>query len=544
MEDATWVQLRQLLPPICTISSALHYLPCGSPISSCLLWPSSACISWQVCSTQKKLALVTIGLLSIGSAMVIFVQLMAHGGYPEVFALGILAFALVSYLALTSNQYHSPRKKWGRMLAFAVWGFAVAIGFWGDYIMLSIIFTSGLVLLLFCWRELLRGAIVPLLLGLPIGAIPLLIYNFTAPHGESTLSVIWALRSEYALEQSHNPMYPHFPLLSQLRGTLLVSLPMATGAPPLCFDSHWVLLGRGGDVPAYYCLGIHGNWGLAIFGLLWSAGFLLLWALSVLHELKICWNLARLRKQAGSSMRRQAMILHSVRLILLGNAGLTLLEFVLSLVPGVFPNNARYLMALLISTPTLIAPLWGFAHDNEELKEIAPETSLALTSPTGNAPRSFKTQFAMVRLVLRLVGLLFIAAVFLAGTISIFFELPTVQTADQGQQKLSHDLLRINVTHFYTDFWSCNRLAFLSKEQLICVVVDNNMQASNRGTPGYDAIVTSDPLSAYVFPVGFVQLTTLSKQVALYPGRYRRFDFDGYVIYQPVDTTTGAINSP
>lgn len=243
-------------------------------------------------------------------------------------------------------------------------------------------------------------------------------------------------------------------------------------------------------------------------------------------------------------MRRQAMILHSVRLILLGNAGLTLLEFVLSLVPGVFPNNARYLMALLISTPTLIAPLWGFAHDNEELKEIAPETSLALTSPTGNAPRSFKTQFAMVRLVLRLVGLLFIAAVFLAGTISIFFELPTVQTADQGQQKLSHDLLRINVTHFYTDFWSCNRLAFLSKEQLICVVVDNNMQASNRGTPGYDAIVTSDPLSAYVFPVGFVQLTTLSKQAALYPGRYRRFDFDGYVIYQPVDTTTGAINSP
>ena len=90
------------------------------------------------------MALVTIGLLSIGSAMVIFVQLMAHGGYPEVFALGILAFALVSYLALTSNQYHSPRKKWGRMLAFAVWGFAVAIGFWGDYIMLSIIFTSGL----------------------------------------------------------------------------------------------------------------------------------------------------------------------------------------------------------------------------------------------------------------------------------------------------------------------------------------------------------------------------------------------------------------
>jgi hypothetical protein len=142
------------------------------------------------------------------------------------------------------------------------------------------------------------------------------------------------------------------------------------------------------------------------------------------------------------------------------------------------------------------------------------------------------------------VALLFIAAVFLGGTISIFFELPTVQTTDQGQQKLIHDLLRINVTHFYTDFWSCNRLAFLSKEQLICAVLDEHMQVFNRDTPGYNTIVTSDPLSAYVFPVGVVQLTTFSKQVTLNPGRYRRFAFDGYVIFQPVGaTTTVAINS-
>src|SRR5258706_7787069 len=400
----------------------------------------------------KRLALVTIGLLSIGSVMMIFTEVMAHGGYPEVFALGTLAFALVSYLALTSHQYHSPRRKWGRMLAFAVWGFAVAVGFWGDYIMLSIILTSGLVLLLFCWRELLRGAIVPLLLGLLIGAIPLLIYNFTVPPSQSTLAVIWHLHSEFALEQSHNPVYPHLPLLSQLRGTLLVSLPMATGAPPLCFDSSWVLLGRGGNVPAYYCLGIHGDWGLAIFGLIWSAGFLLLWALSVLHELKIFWKIARLKEQAGSTVRRRAMIRHSVRLILLGNAAITLLEFALSPVPGVWPNSARYLLALLISTPALIAPLWGLAHDNEELKEMVSEIPLAQTSPTGSAPRPSQPRFARARLGLRVAVLLFIASVFLAGTISIFFELPTVQAANQGQQKLIHDLMRINVTHFYADY--------------------------------------------------------------------------------------------
>jgi Dolichyl-phosphate-mannose-protein mannosyltransferase len=493
----------------------------------------------------KKLALVTIGLLSIGSVMMIFTELMAHGGYPEVFALGTLAFALVSYLALTSHQYHSPRRKWGRMLAFAVWGFAVAIGFWGDYIMVSIILTSGLVLLLFCWRELLRGAIVPLLLGLLIGAIPLLIYNFTAPHSQSTLAVIWALHSEFALEQSHNPVYPHLPLLSQLRGTLLVSLPMATGAPSLCFDSNWVLLGRGGNIPAYYCLGIHGNWGLAIFGLIWSAGFLFLLALSILHELKIFWKVARLKEQAGSAVRQRAMRRHGLRLILLGNAALTLLEFVLSPVPGVFPTNGRYLLALLISAPALIAPLWGLAHDNEELKEIAPETPPAQTPPTGSAPRSFEARLTRIRLSLRVASLLFIASVFLAGTISIFFELPTVQATDQRQQKLIHDLLRINVTHFYSDYWSCYQLAFLSKEQLICDVMDSQMQAFSHGPKGYYDIVTSDPHSAYVFPAGNVQLITLARQSALNPGRYRHFALDGYVIYQPVaTTTTGAINGP
>jgi hypothetical protein len=244
-------------------------------------------------------------------------------------------------------------------------------------------------------------------------------------------------------------------------------------------------------------------------------------------------------------MRRQAMMRHSVRLILLGNAMLILLEFVLSPVSGVFPNNSRYLMALLISIPALIAPLWGFAHDNEELKEIAPETPLAPTSPPASTPRPFETRFAIVRRGLRVAGLLFIAAVFLAGTIGIFFELPTAQATDQGQQKLIHDLLRINVTHLYSDYWSCYQLSFLSKEQLICDVMDGQMQAFSHGPKGYYDIVTSDPHSAYVFPVGFVQLTTLAKRAALNPGRYRRFAFDGYVVYQPVGTTTtGAIHGP
>ena len=490
----------------------------------------------------KGSALVSIGLLSLGSTMMLFTQLMAHGGYPEVFGLGALAFALAAYLALTSHREHAPRARWGRALAYSGWGFVVAIGFWGDYIMLTIILTSGLVLL-FCWRELLRGAIVPLLLGLLIGAIPLLIYNFTAPHDQSTLAVISFLRNQFSLEQSRNPVYPHMPLLSQLRGTLLVSLPTATGAPPLCMDSSWVLLGRP-SMPAYYCQNIHGNWGLAIFGLLWSLGFLLLWALSTWHELRLLWKIVWQRRRLAWSTRRQAVARHGVRLILLANAALTLLELVLSPVAGVYPDHGRYLVALLISTPALIAPLWGLARDNEEVREMSPETALPQSSPAGSAARSFGAPDAKVRLGLRMAALLFIAAVLLAGTINIFFELPTVQAVDRQQQQLIHDLLRSNVTHIYSDFWSCYRLAFLSQEQLICVVMDDRLQAASNGPTGYYGIVTSDPRAAYVFPVGYSQLKTLARQAALQPGHYRRFAFDGYVIYQPLGTTAaGAANA-
>ncbi len=71
------------------------------------------------------------------------------------------------------------------------------------------------------------------------------------------------------------------------------------------------------------------------------------------------------------------------------------------------------------------------------------------------------------------------------------------------------------------------------------------MQAFSGGPKGYYEIVKADPHAAYVFPIGYGQLTILARQAALNPERYRYFAFDGYVIYQLVGTTTtGAINGP
>src|SRR5438477_427246 len=65
----------------------------------------------------KKVALITIALLSTGSVMMLFTELMAHGGYPELLSLGTLAFLLASYLAYTSNQDIPLHTQWRRLLA-------------------------------------------------------------------------------------------------------------------------------------------------------------------------------------------------------------------------------------------------------------------------------------------------------------------------------------------------------------------------------------------------------------------------------------------
>jgi hypothetical protein len=476
----------------------------------------------------KKLALVTLLLLSIGSVMMIYTEFMAHGGYQEILCFGAVAFLLASRLAFSSDQYLSPRRQWLRMLAFGCWGLVVALGFWSDYIFLSIILMSGLLLVLFCWRELLRGAILPLLVGLVIGADPLIIYNVQAPPWRNTLAEIMFLRNNYWSVLASNPIYGHFPILAQVKGTMLFTLPMATGAPPLCIDSDWVLLGRGGSLPAFRCFDfLHGNSGLIAIALCWSIGFIVLWMISVFHELRMLWKLRLWSPgQPWSSVKRQALIRHFARLVLLGSAGLILLQYTSGPVSAVFSYSSRYLIGLLISTPALIAPLWGLAHDSHQ------EYSSA------SARYPFTVHLATVTLALRRGILLIIGGVLLLGTISVFYEIPKAQAVNQQQNALIRDLLRINATHIYTDYWTCDRLAFLTKEQIICAVVDNHLHDSRTRPPRYYSIVKADPHSAFVYPVGSAQASATAKQVAISAGHYRRFVFDGFVIYQPVDRKT------
>lgn len=392
--------------------------------------------------------------------------------------------------------------------------------------MLAFILASGLLLLAFCWRELFKSAVLVVVIGLLIGAIPLIVYNLRAAPGQNTLNVLSQLHSagkvELAAIQAHN----HIPFEPQFRGTMLISLPAITGGAPFCYDSNLMLTGYL-SFQNFHCSILQKDVSAILIALVWSIGFVILWVMSVVLTLKNLWNILR-PEHVRTLEVNQALKLQFARLMLLVSGGLILLLFILSPSSAVFPGNARYLVGLLISTPALIAVLMGLAFDK---KEVATDVSDEDQAGIRNKYKLPSFKFVLGRGLLLLIGV-----VLLVGTVQAFLEIPTVQTNSQQQETLIKGLLHIKATHIYTEYWTCDSIAFLSKEQIICATVDGklNLQPRYSRYEPYVAIVKGDPNSAYVFPIQSGQVQAIAKRAELSPGHYLRFVFGKYVVYQPI----------
>ena len=397
--------------------------------------------------------------------------------------------------------------------------------------MLGFILLSGLLLLLFCWKELFKGAVLFLVLGLVIGAFPLIVYNLNAQPGQDTLAVLRYLHDNGNLQLAQLPPYPSIPLSPQLRGTMLTTLPAAIGGTPFCFDAyiHFRLAGYLGTENVS-CSIVQSNLSLIAIALVWSLGFILLWSISTFLTLRHLWRL-RIRTPGQSRITRekQAVTRDVARLMLLCSVAFTLYLFVSSPISAAFPATSRYLIGLLISTCALISSLWGLGDD-------CSTTTLSRRAEKNDLSKHTRFPFiiniATGKLVLRRGILVLIGILLLVGTFNAFLEIPTVQAYNQQQDALVHDLTRMKITHFYADYWTCDSIVFLSKEHLICSSVE-----FNRYVP-YVALVKSDPYASYIFPIGASQIPSLDRKVARSAGHYLRFELHGYVIYRPIRIST------
>jgi len=474
----------------------------------------------------KKLALITLALLSLGSTIMLDAEIAGLAGYPELLFFGSLSMLLASWLALSYDQYSSPDRRLWRSIAYGCWGLVAGLGFWSDFLMLVFILLSGLLLVLFCWRELLQFAVLPLVSGLIIGSFPLIIYNLHAAPGQNTLNVLAILHNAGSVELARIQVPNHIPLEPELQGTMLTSLPAATGGAPFCYDTNLMLTGYLGPQNGH-CSVLYSNLSSVFIALAWSVGFILLWTIAVVLTIKNLW---KLRSLTPGHPRSQAIKRQFARLMLLSSGGLILLLFIMSPASAAFPDNSRYLAGLLIATPALVAPLWGLSS-----------VESAMTPDTSNGDHSQTHSWFTLTSFKRVLGrgaLLIIGFVWLVGTVNAFLEIPTVQANNKQQDILIHSLLRIKATHIYTDYWTCDSIAFVSREQIICGVVDGQLKVQphySRYAP-YVPIVKADPNAAYVFPLEAGKIPTFAKRVTLLPGHYQQFIFGNYVVYQPVNT--------
>ncbi|HEY7020513.1 MAG TPA: hypothetical protein VH349_05310 [Ktedonobacterales bacterium] len=437
---------------------------------------------------RQALALATLALLAIGSHVALLLQVFTNGGYADTLFFGALLLLLATLLARPENA--ALTKRLWRLLAYGVWGLAAGLGLWSDVLILPFILTSGLLLLAFRWRELLRGMGAAVVAGIVIGAFPLIAFAATGNNPFQGAAAVQQVAN--ATQGGALALYA-----GQVAGTFLVSLPEISGGAALCPISRaesWPLAHASPATLA--CTTVHGFWSLGYLALLGAA--LIVGA----RAWRAAWP--QMRRDEPDTSERAQLVIPMGRFALALSAALTLAFYISSPVAARAPQVVmRYLVGLTLATPVLLAPLWRWA-----------------TSSAGKA--------WMGRLALGVVSL-----AYLLGLVGVLQAIPDARVEAQRQERVLSSLDRLGVTAIYTDYWTCDRLAFLSHERIVCATLNPELQPDlDRYTP-YRERVAVTPDAVYLFPVDSTQARSFQAVYDRAPAAFQPIALDGYILYLP-----------
>ena len=464
---------------VSVLSMRLGALLCYSGFLVCMYFITSRIYS-------RSLALITVGLLGLGSLWVFEFQLETNG-YTTLPCLCALLFLLSYQLASGKGSWY-----W-RSLLYLLWGLVAGLAIWAHLIVIPYVLVSGL-LLVVEWRSLVKYGLWFLLIGLMLGAFPLLYYNLHAAPGADSLSIFQSMSQLGALN--------HYPLKSYIYASIIITLPATLGLGPNCYIRHLPI------VPLVYphtqsCLIAQTVYGFGYIVLLILAGIMACVALviTVRHRM------------------RQKYIQHWARLMLVIGAGLTLLGFAhtsTSVFTGVL--GVRYLICMLVSLPAVLWPLWKGLDDVRKL---------------------FPQKWEWTTLILRLgvVSILFFISI--DGTVHTFEQIPAAQADQQQFVQLAGGLESLHVRRFYAEYWTCNRLIFQTQEQLVCADTWGNLtHGFDRYLP-YRTMVDAYPNPAFVYVKGSGRIPELEAALNATHTPYRRFEIAGYMIFLPAHRIPG-----
>jgi hypothetical protein len=428
----------------------------------------------------KPLALITVVLLGLGSPWLFSFQLETVGYTPLPF--------LCALLFLLSYQLVRSQAAWyWRAIRYLLWGVVAGVAIWVQFIVVPYVLVSGL-LLVVEWRPLLKYGLWFVLVGLVIGAFPLIYYNLHAAPGSDSLSIFMSMSKLGASN--------HYPLKSYIYSPFVITLPATLGLGPNCYIGHLPI------VPLVYphtptCLIAQAVYGFGYVVLLIVAGIMACAALFITRRHQM----------------RQEYIQHWARLMLLIGAGLTLLAFAhssTSVYSGVL--GVRYLICTLVSLPAVLWALWkGLDHMRKLLPQIGEWPSM----------------------VVRLIMVAMLCFISMDATVHIFERIPAAQASQQQFMQLAERLESLHITRFFSEYWTCNQLIFQTQEQLVCADTWGNLTHGYDRYKAYRAMVEADPNPGFVYPKGSGRIPELETALKATHTPYRRFEIAGVVIYQP-----------
>ena len=455
----------------------------------------------------RGMALFVLILLCFGSTETLSRQLKVLGGAVETMLFGSLLLLMATWLALTCQKRTDKGEcrivPVQRLLRYAGFGLVIGLGMWSHLLVLPFVGAALLLLILLNRGEMNKRVWFCLSGGLLLGFSPTLIFDIEHPL-QNAIGALWQVQSSGGLATT----LP-YTFWDQIRGMVLVSLPMATGFNSSCNTSSDPGVWRS-DISS--CVLAQGMWGLAYLLLMGIA------AVFAARELRRCYLIYR--KSQGEA-ERHALVYAVARAMPLVCGSLTLLAFLCSPAPALVPiTSARYLVGLTVMLPALIAPLWSAAQHSIKRRQERIQPSRGCWQQRGRALAS-----GLV--------LLLIVGNFGISLVAVFQQVPSVQAFNRQQNALVTDLLHAHIMHIYSDYWTCNRIIFQSDERITCSVLDNQLQTGQNRYAPYQQIVQSDPNASYVFGNGSSQVTAFVQHAAHSKAKYNIMPMDGYIVYTP-----------
>ncbi len=486
---------------------------------------------------NQVLALFTLVMLSFGSADVMLRQLIASGVETNPLFWTALLLLLTCRIVLTprprsgklgethhdqqnSGAHHANCLPWSRLVLYAAWGGVAGITLWSHLLFLPFVVVAACLLLWACRQELRFPVLSLLLVCFLIGLSPLLIYTITVPVSSQENSMFAGIFGGGYREPSYPPIkglsaiqatispkpIPPVPGL-QILGTLLVALPTATNGTVICpIAPHalWPLTDHSSP-STLLCSEVHGAWSLI---------FLVLGGIATVSAIREVRRPRSTSPEQDASVSRYERVRWAGRLMLLAGGGLTLLAFLLypqaaAITPLI---SARYLVGLLIALPAVLSPLL----------------------PARTVLKPVQSWRARLKASARSLLLMLLLLAVLLGSAGIFVQaVPQAQAGDQKQQALIARLLQANDTRIYADYEDCNRISFLSNEQIICASLDKGLHPGLDRYFPYRAVVAQSPRPAYVLQKGSRQAFLFEQKAADLHIAYQQFEVSGYIVYEP-----------